>query len=106
MVYPKLVRDKIPELIKNEGKTLVMRHADDDEYWDCLQEKLVEEVDEFLQNSSLEEIADILEVIDAIKEYKNFNEQEVQRVKEEKAQHKGRFTQRIVIDDVAEVASH
>ena len=69
----KLVRDKIPEIIKNHGKIPFTHIADNKEYWQKLKEKLKEEVDEFLKDGSEEELADILEVIYAICNLKNIN---------------------------------
>lgn len=54
-----------------------------------VEEKLQEEVSEFLKDESIGEIADILEVIDAIAEYKGFDTIEVKKVKEKKAAERG-----------------
>ena len=56
----KLVRDKIPEIIKRNGEIPNIRVANDQEYWQKLKEKLQEEVDEFLKDNSEEELIDIL----------------------------------------------
>ena len=69
--YNKLVRDRIPEVIEETGKTFSYRTATQTEYKNALLDKLLEEVIEFRENPSLEEMGDILEVIDALKsEYK------------------------------------
>ena len=59
----KLVRDRIPEIINESGRHCSVRVLDDAEYYIELKRKLVEEVDEFLAETNLEELADILEVI-------------------------------------------
>ena len=69
ITYNKLVRDKIPEMIGKSGKKAVIYIADDKEYLEKLYEKLLEEIGEFKENPSPEELADILEVCDAIREY-------------------------------------
>lgn len=61
--YHKLVRDKIPELIRYQGQTPCYRVLADGEYTRCLKDKLSEEVAEFLRDQTSEELADILEVV-------------------------------------------
>ena len=97
--YNKLVRDKIPEIIKNKGGVSVTHIADDVEYWEKLKEKLQEEVNEFMEDQSIEEVADILEVIDAICDFKNFSREELQKIKDEKAGERGRFKKKIILEE-------
>lgn len=99
MRYNKLVRDKIPEHIKSKGVIPITHIADDKEYWQKLKEKLQEEVNEFLEAESPEEMADILEVLDAISNYKNFDKSEVEKIKEKKAQERGKFKDKIILDE-------
>ena len=99
MKYHKLVRDKVPDYIRGKGETPVTHIADDAEYGEKLKEKLVEEVEEFKRDESPEELADILEVLDAIVEHKGFDRKEIEKVKEAKAQQRGRFKDRIILDE-------
>lgn len=99
MKYNKLVRDNIPEHIKNKGETALTHIADEKEYWLKLKEKLTEEVKEFSENEDIGEMADILEVIEAINEFKNFDGKKLQEVKEKKAAEKGKFRRRIILDE-------
>jgi predicted house-cleaning noncanonical NTP pyrophosphatase (MazG superfamily) len=62
-MYDKLVRDKIPNIIEENDEKPVYYVADDEEYRRRLNEKLKEEVDEYLESEDTEEIADILEVV-------------------------------------------
>jgi len=98
--YNKLVRDKIPEIIKEKGEVPKTHIADKEEYWGKLKEKLTEEVEEFLMKDSEEEMADILEVLDAIYKFRGFNKQEIDKIKEKKAKKRGSFNERIILDEV------
>jgi predicted house-cleaning noncanonical NTP pyrophosphatase (MazG superfamily) len=64
----KLIRDKIPEIIKANGEAANIRVLDDKEYLKELIEKLKEEADEFMENPSVEALADIKEVTIAIRD--------------------------------------
>lgn len=65
-VYNKLVRDKIPEIIEADGKTCKTKILSDEEYIAALETKLNEEVAEYQADKNLEEMADVLEVLQAI----------------------------------------
>lgn len=102
MKYCKLVRDKILERIKNNGKDPEAHVASEEEYWKKLKEKLLEEVSEFLEDSNEEELSDVLEVIDSIKKHKNFDEKKILEIKRKKFEEKGGFEKRIILDEVKE----
>lgn len=99
MKYNKLVRDKIPEIIRQQGRSPAIHIADEEEYWQKLKEKLVEEAKEFLESGSKEELADIFDVIDAICLYKGFDKDELVRIQEAKAIERGKFTNKIILDE-------
>jgi predicted house-cleaning noncanonical NTP pyrophosphatase (MazG superfamily) len=63
MKYNKLVRDKIPEIIENNGQRAKFRVLDGTEFVQYLEKKLDEEVREFHESKSIEELADIFEVL-------------------------------------------
>ena len=99
MKYNKLVRDKIPEIIKNKGIVPITHIASDDEYWKKLKEKLQEEVDEFMKDDNAEELADILEVINAICDLKKINKKELELLRKKKVKERGGFKEKIILDE-------
>ncbi|MEK7180200.1 MAG: nucleoside triphosphate pyrophosphohydrolase [Patescibacteria group bacterium] len=99
MKYNKLVRDNIPDSIRKKGENVITHIADEKEYWQKLKEKLKEEVGEFEESENIEEIADILEVLDAVIDYKGFNKDEIEKIKAKKAEEKGKFRNRIILDE-------
>jgi predicted house-cleaning noncanonical NTP pyrophosphatase (MazG superfamily) len=93
----KLVRDKIPEIIKEKGEIPQFYIAEESEYKMRLNEKLQEEVDEYLADENKEEIADILEVIDAICLANRFDKAEIEKIKIEKKEKRGSFGKKIIL---------
>ncbi|NLN06865.1 MAG: nucleoside triphosphate pyrophosphohydrolase [Firmicutes bacterium] len=101
-VHNKLVRDGIPELIRRAGKTPVCRIAAEEEFGKLLQEKLYEEVREFVASGEVEELADILEVVAALAERKGVGLQELLAMAAAKREKRGGFAGRIVLEKVLE----
>lgn len=52
-----------------------------------------------MEKSSIEEVADILEIVDAICEYKGFDKEDLQKTKEKKAEDRGKFKDRIILEE-------
>jgi len=101
-VYNKLVRDRIPEIIEASGKTCIWVTLSDERYIELLNKKLQEEVTEYLESGTVEELADIGEVMHAILDYKGIPLEEFQRVRNEKLQERGGFAKRILLKEVTE----
>lgn len=99
MEYNKLIRDKIPEYIKSKGGVPITHIAGNREYWDKLQEKLLEEIKEFSENEVIEEMADIQEVIDAICDYKNFSKEDIDTARKKKVEERGAFKKKIILEE-------
>ena len=99
-VYNKLVRDKIPEIIENSGKTCVTRILSDDEYLKELDIKLNEEVAEYQADKSLEEMADVLEVLQAICIDRGYSLEQLEEVRKKKADERGGFKNKIYLEHV------
>ncbi|TSC53849.1 MAG: hypothetical protein LiPW39_47 [Parcubacteria group bacterium LiPW_39] len=99
MKYNKLVRDRIPEIIKRQGGKAIVHVASRKEYWQKLKKKLVEETIEFVEKESPEEISDILEVVDAICVFKGFDKRELWKVQRRRAKERGVFKKRIILEE-------
>ena len=98
--YNKLVRDRIPEIIENSGKTCVCETLPDEQYIEMLNKKLQEEVTEYLESGTVEELADIGEVMHAILDYKGIPLEEFQRVRLEKLRERGGFKKKTLLKEV------
>lgn len=102
IIHNKLVRDKIPQIIEGAGKTCVTRTLSDDEYIAALDKKLQEELNEYLADGSMEELADLLEVMMAAAKARGHDFGEVERIRWDKADKRGGFDQRIFLESVME----
>jgi predicted house-cleaning noncanonical NTP pyrophosphatase (MazG superfamily) len=100
--YNKLVRDKIPEIIREKGDKPVTHTAVDAEYKAKLNDKLKEEVEEYIETEKNEELADIIEVIDAICQLEGMDKRELEEMRKQKADEKGRFDKKIILECVEE----
>lgn len=99
-IYDKLVRDKIPDIIRESGGDPVTRTLDNDEFLTYLDRKLQEEVGEYLENPGKEELADILEVLEAIVAMRRIPQAELRRAKNAKALKNGSFRDRVLLEKV------
>lgn len=98
MSHGKLVRDKIPQIIAAAGKKPITRILGQEEYLAALDRKLDEEVAEYQADKSLEEIADVLEVLFAICEARGHSVEELVAVRDKKRKARGGFAQKIFWD--------
>lgn len=103
-VYNKLVRDRIPEIIENDGKKCSTKILDEKSYLSELRKKVHEELQEYEEASSdieaVEELADILELIHALAKTHNATMEEVEKIRAEKAVKRGGFNDKIFLIEV------
>lgn len=93
----KLVRDKIPQILRSKGLEPVTRIADPEEYRASLRAKLREEVEEFLaSNDDPDELADILEVLYTLAELGGTDRRQLEKLRAAKAAERGGFADRII----------
>ena len=102
VTYHKLVRDRIPEIIEASGKTCSCRILSDGEYLEMLDEKLNEELAEYQESKSMEELADLMEVIRAAAKARGSSIEEVEKIRREKAEKRGGFEKKILLEEVKE----
>ncbi|MED5018477.1 nucleoside triphosphate pyrophosphohydrolase [Paenibacillus chibensis] len=100
-IYNKLVRDLIPDIIGAQGKQYTIQTLDQEDYIAELRKKLQEEHHEYIaavqDREAVEELADMLEVIYALASIHGATEQDLNRVRDEKAQLRGKFQERILL---------
>lgn len=99
--YNKLVRDRIPEEINNsDGKKANYKILNDDEYLQELDKKLFEEAHEFVEEHSVDELADLMEVIYSIMKTKNISFEDVKIARDVKNKKKGAFKDKVYLISV------
>lgn len=96
-IYNKLVRDKIPDIIKSKGEKCKFEVLNDEDYKDFLDKKLNEEVAEYQSSKSLTELADIIEVIYAIAKTRGFTPEQMEELRILKEKSKGGFSKGILL---------
>ncbi|ADI26426.1 nucleoside triphosphate pyrophosphohydrolase [Geobacillus sp. C56-T3] len=103
-IYNKLVRDRIPTIIEQAGKTFTTRILDDEEYRKELQKKAFEELEEYVQaetdEAALEELADVLEIIHALAQCHGASIERVEHIRAKKAEQRGGFREKIFLIEV------
>jgi len=98
--HNKLVRDRIPEIIEANGLRSTTRILDDDEYAVLLNAKLTEELSEFLTSGEIEELADLVEIVQAIAVSRGLSWSEFEALRFAKSETKGGFEGRMFLEAV------
>ena len=97
IIYNKLIRDNIPDVISSNFNYHI---ANTEEYKIALFEKVKEELQEFIETPNVEEMADILEVIEAIINLFELDFNKIISFKNNKRKEKGAFDKRIILESV------
>lgn len=100
MKYNKLIRDGIPGIIEKNGQTARVRVLTDDEYLAKLDEKLGEELAEYLADGNVEELADLLEVIYAAALARGCSAGQLDDIRRKKAEERGTFAEKLLLEEV------
>ncbi len=99
----KLVRDRVPDIIRKSGREPDVERVSGEWLGLALKDKLVEEACELRQAEDMyEELADVLEVVDAIIEYNGIDRPRLELAKKEKLDRAGGFREGYVLRDDGE----
>ena len=98
--YNKLVRDNIPEIIENNGQSAKTVILDSEKYTVALEKKLKEETKEYLHSREIMELADILEVVEALAKNQGSSFDEILELKKQKQEKNGAFDKKIFLVSV------
>lgn len=101
-VYNKLIRDKIPQIIEASGNKPILEKLDKAQYIKALNEKLGEELNEYYEDNSVEELADLVEVVYAILKYKEVPLHKFEEIRKNKVDKHGAFEERLFLKEVIE----
>jgi predicted house-cleaning noncanonical NTP pyrophosphatase (MazG superfamily) len=102
--YEKIIRDLIPTIIRRTGGVARVRTLPSDEAITLLIRKLIEESYEAWQSDPEHlagELADILEVVDALREHTGISSEELERVRENKRAKRGGFQNLIFLEETS-----
>ncbi|MFA6268889.1 MAG: nucleoside triphosphate pyrophosphohydrolase [archaeon] len=94
----KLVRDKIPELIRLSGRNPITHKAHEKEFEDALINKLEEELNEIKEDRNSEEVADLIEVAYALGKVYGKSEKAINQIRKQKNIGKGAFNKKIILE--------
>ena len=100
--YNKLVRDRIPEIIEADGKGCKIEILSDERYLEMLDAKLTEELTEYQESKSLEELADLLEVMRAVVKARGWAWEQLENVRADKTAKRGSFEKKILLKEATE----
>lgn len=96
--YNKIVRDRIPEIIERSGSRALWHAAGPEETVKGLEAKLTEELSEYLADHSLEELADLLEVMHGILHHRGVSWEELEAIRIKKREERGGFERGIRLE--------
>lgn len=102
-MYEKLVRDKIPDIIKENGEFPIFDILSDDDYKKELERKILEECNEVLNSSGtdrIEKLADLLEVMIFLAKLEGNTYEDIERTRILKNEKRGSFVKKYYLKDV------
>lgn len=104
--YNKLIRDKIPEIIKKDNAVPKISELNDEQFKLALKEKLVEEAKELLEAKTdeeiLNELSDVSQLLESIALNNGLSVADVEKQKEKKKRDRGAFEKKLFLEYVDE----
>jgi len=107
IIYNKLIRDGIPEIIRKEGKKPYTRQAGEAEFRSALGDKLFEEAQELFRewksgdrNGILKESADLLEIVRTMLNACGLDMPSLMAMMEKRREQRGGFEKRLILESV------
>lgn len=101
IIYNKLIRDRIPEIVKANGWIAVTKKLDKKQYIIELKRKILEEAKELNEGNGtknlIEELADIQEIIDAVLTEKKIKFTEFRKIQATKRKKRGGFKKQLFL---------
>lgn len=88
--YNKLIQNKIPQIIKTNGKTPTTRILPEEEY-----------IKELCKKTE-EELSDLLELINPLAKHEGTTLEEINNIRKKKAEERGNFSDRVFLIKVTD----
>lgn len=102
MKYQKLVRELIPQLIEEDGNEAITRTLEPQEHFQALKDKLLEEVEEYIESEDTEELADIVEIVRSLLEHHMMTYEDLEQTRKQRIEEHGSYSARIFLEEVIE----
>jgi len=99
--YPKLVRDRIPDILREKGFDPKIHVASSQEFRERLFDKMGEEINEYKEDPSINELVDIGEFLYALCGLNYITIEELLKYMDKKRKDRGGFSQAKVLEEEA-----
>lgn len=103
-IYRKLVRDRIPAIIKADGMHPVMRKLTEKKFKEEVLKKIIEEAEEIHKANShkelIKEFADLHEIVATAMSAHRISSKEVQKIRAKRHKERGGFKKRVFLEKV------
>ena len=100
IIYNKLVRDRIPEIIEKSGKQCETEILSDEMYLEMIDKKLDEELAEYHKNQNPEEWANPVQVIYTAAEVREFTVGQLEQIHLWKKAQRGAFRKKLPLMEI------